>query len=103
VKPPEGAVPLDKDQVLHVARLARVGLTDAEVEKFQHQLSDILDHFEVLKGIDTADVPPTMHTLALEGIMDADAPRPSLSQADALANAPYEQDGYLRVRAVLEE
>jgi aspartyl-tRNA(Asn)/glutamyl-tRNA(Gln) amidotransferase subunit C len=94
---------LTRDEVLHVARLARVGLTDQDVEKFQHQLSDILEHFDVLKRINTDNVPPTMHTLPLEGIVAADNPAPSLSQQDALANAPSEQDGFLRVRAVLEE
>jgi aspartyl-tRNA(Asn)/glutamyl-tRNA(Gln) amidotransferase subunit C len=96
-------LPLSKDEVLHVAKLARVGLTDADVEKFQHQLSDILDHFEVLKRIPTDDVPPTMHTLDLEGVVSADEPRPSLSQAEVLANAPLAHEGFLRVRAVLEE
>jgi aspartyl-tRNA(Asn)/glutamyl-tRNA(Gln) amidotransferase subunit C len=94
---------LTRDEVLHVARLARVGLTDDDVEKFRHQLSDILEHFDALKRINTDNVPPTMHTLPLEGIVAADAPAPSLSQQDALANAPSEQDGFLRVRAVLEE
>jgi aspartyl-tRNA(Asn)/glutamyl-tRNA(Gln) amidotransferase subunit C len=96
-------VALTRDEVLHVARLARVGLTDEDVRKFQHQLSDILDHFDALKRIETDGVPPTMHTLALEGIVSADEPAPSLSQAEALENAPSEQDGFLRVRAVLED
>jgi aspartyl-tRNA(Asn)/glutamyl-tRNA(Gln) amidotransferase subunit C len=96
-------VSLTREQVLYVAKLARVGLTDADVEKFQHQLSDILDHFEVLKAVATDDVPPTMHTLPLEGVVSADEARPSLAQADVLANAPNEYDGYLRVRAVLDE
>jgi aspartyl-tRNA(Asn)/glutamyl-tRNA(Gln) amidotransferase subunit C len=99
----EGRLPLSKDEVLHVARLARVGLTAADLEKFQHQLSDILDHFEVLKGIPTDDVPATMHTLLLEGVVSSDEPRPSLPQEEVLRNAPREQDGYLRVRAVLDE
>jgi aspartyl-tRNA(Asn)/glutamyl-tRNA(Gln) amidotransferase subunit C len=94
---------LTQDEVLHVARLARVGLTDADVTKFQQQLSQILDHFEVLRRISTDDVPPTTHTLPLEGVMAPDVPRPSLSQEAVLANAPQEQDGYLRVRPVLEE
>jgi aspartyl-tRNA(Asn)/glutamyl-tRNA(Gln) amidotransferase subunit C len=94
---------LSRDEVLHIARLARVGLTDADVEKFQHQLSAILDHFDALQRIDTTDLPPTMHTLPLEGIAGADRPRPSLSQDEVLSNAPYEHDGFLRVRAVLEE
>jgi aspartyl-tRNA(Asn)/glutamyl-tRNA(Gln) amidotransferase subunit C len=94
---------LTRDEVLHVARLARVGLTEEDVTRFQQQLSQILDHFEVLKAIDTEDVPPTTHTLALEGVMVPDQVQGSLTQEEVLANAPLEQDGYLRVRAVLEE
>jgi aspartyl-tRNA(Asn)/glutamyl-tRNA(Gln) amidotransferase subunit C len=96
-------MPLSREEVLHVARLARVGLTEADVTKFQQQLSQILDHFEVLKAIDTADVPPTTHTLPLESVMAADEPRPSLDPAEVLANAPLAHEGYLRVRAVLDE
>ena len=96
-------MPLSKDEVLHVARLARVGLTDAEVEKFQGQLSDILDNFDVLSQIDTAGVEPTTHTLPLESVMAADEPLDSLTAEEVLANAPLHHDGYLRVRAVLDE
>ncbi len=96
-------MPLTREQVQHIARLARVGLTDADVAKFQHQLSQILDHFDLLKQIDTEGVPPTTHTLPLESVMAADEPRPSLDRAEVLSNAPLEQDGYLRVRAVLED
>jgi aspartyl-tRNA(Asn)/glutamyl-tRNA(Gln) amidotransferase subunit C len=94
---------LTRDEVLHVAKLARVGLTEDDVTKFQQQLSQILEHFESLRRIDTTDVPPTTHTLPLQSIMAADEPAPSLTPAAVLANAPLEQDGYLRVRAVLEE
>ena len=94
---------LTRDEVLHVARLARVALTDDDVTKFQGQLSQILDHFDALKAIPTDDVPPTTHTLPLVSVMSPDEPRPSLAQDQALANAPAKQDGYLRVRAVLEE
>ena len=94
---------LSREEVLHVAKLARVGLTEADVAKLQVQLSQILEHFDVLRRIDTEDVPPTTHTLDLEGVTAADEPRPSLPQDAALANAPLEQEGHLRVRAVLEE
>jgi aspartyl-tRNA(Asn)/glutamyl-tRNA(Gln) amidotransferase subunit C len=94
---------LTRDEVLHVARLARVGVTDADVAKFQQQLSQILDHFEALREIDTAGVPPTTHTLPLQNVDAPDEPRPSLPQETVLANAPLAQDGHLRVRAVLEE
>jgi aspartyl-tRNA(Asn)/glutamyl-tRNA(Gln) amidotransferase subunit C len=94
---------LTREEVLHVAKLARVGLTEAEVAKFQSQLSQILEHFEALSLIDTTDLPPTTHSLPLVNVIAADVPRPSLPQADVLANAPVSQDGHLRVRAVLEE
>ena len=94
---------LTREEVLHVARLARVGLTEADVTKFQHQLSQILEHFDLLSRIDTEGVPPTTHTLPLESIMATDEPRPSLTQDEVLANAPLQHDRYLRVRAVLEE
>lgn len=94
---------LTREEVLHVARLARIGLTDADVEKFQQQLSTILDHFDVLSRVDTTGVEPTTHTLPLQSVMGGDDPRASLDAADVLANAPLTHDGYLRVRAVLDE
>jgi aspartyl-tRNA(Asn)/glutamyl-tRNA(Gln) amidotransferase subunit C len=94
---------LTREEVLHVAKLARIGLTEEDVTRLQQQLSQILDHFGVLRAIDTTDVPPTTHTLPLESVMAPDQPRPSLLQAQVLANAPMAQEGHLRVRAVLEE
>ena len=94
---------LTREEVLHVAKLARVGLSEEDVVKFQQQLSQILDHFEALSSINTEGVPPTTHTLPLQNVVAPDEPRPSLSPAEVLANAPLQQDGYLRVRAVLEE
>src|SRR5206468_8607657 len=96
-------MPLSREEVLHVAKLARVGLSEDDVVKFQGQLSQILDHFEELKRIPTEGVEPTTHTLSAQSVAAADEPAPSLPQDAALANAPAEQDGYLRVRAVLEE
>ena len=93
---------LERETVLHIAKLARVDLTDAEIETFSDQLSEILTHFDVLKGIDTADVEPTAHTLPLRNVMADDASRPSMPQGDVLDMAPNTEDGYLRVRAVLE-
>ena len=93
---------LTRDEVLHVAKLARVGLTEEDVTKFQQQLSQILDHFDVLRQINTEDVPPTTHTLPLESVMSPDEPRPSLPREEVLANAPLAHDDYLRVRAVLD-
>jgi aspartyl-tRNA(Asn)/glutamyl-tRNA(Gln) amidotransferase subunit C len=94
---------LTREEVLHVAKLARVALTEADVVKFQQQLSQILDHFDALNQIPTEGVPPTTHTLPLSNVMAPDEPRPSLSQDEVLAIAPLLQDAFLRVRAVLEE
>ena len=96
-------MPLTREEVLHVAKLARVGLTEEDVPRLQQQLSQILEHFDVLTAQDTTGVPPTTHTLPLSSIMAADEPQPSLTQEQVLANAPHAQDGHLRVRAVLEE
>jgi aspartyl-tRNA(Asn)/glutamyl-tRNA(Gln) amidotransferase subunit C len=94
---------LSRDEVLHVAKLARLGLTDADVTRLQTQLSQIIEHFDVLSRFDTVDVPPTTHSLPVENVMAADEPRPSLSRDEVLQNAPMAQDGHLRVRAVLDE
>jgi aspartyl-tRNA(Asn)/glutamyl-tRNA(Gln) amidotransferase subunit C len=93
---------LTAEEVLHIARLARIALTDADVERFTPQLSGILDHFAELAAVDTDGLEPTAHPLPLSNVMRADLVAPSLSQAEALANAPVQEDGFFRVRAVLE-
>ena len=93
---------LTREEVLHIAHLARIALSGEDVAKFQEQLSGILDHFEALRQLDTEDVPPTSHPLALESVMRADEVRPSLPIEEVLANAPLVEDGAFRVRAVLE-
>ena len=93
---------LTKQEVEHIARLARVGVTDEDVERFQQQLSVILDSFELLRELDTAGVEPTAHTLPLRNVQRKDLPRPSFPRAVVLANAPLVQDGFVRVRKVLE-
>lgn len=93
---------LTREEVLHIAHLARVALSDEDVAKFQEQLSDILTHFETLKALDTEAVEPTSHPLPLESVMRSDEVRPSLSREEVLANAPLAEDGLFRVRAVLE-
>lgn len=93
---------LTSEEVLHIARLARIALTDDDVQRFTAQLSGILDHFAALSAVDTDDVEPTAHPLPLSNVMRADLVAPSLLQKEALANAPLAEDGYVRVRAVLE-
>ncbi len=93
---------LTREEVLHIAKLARLRLSDEEVAKFQGQLSQILEHFDMLRELDTDDVPPTAYPLPLESVMRDDEAKPSLSREDALANAPAVEAGSFRVRAVLE-
>jgi len=93
---------LDREIVLHIAKLARVELSEADVETFSTQLSEIITHFDVLNAVDTEGVEPTAHTLPLMNVMADDQSRPSMPQDDVLALAPNTEDGYLRVRAVLE-
>jgi aspartyl-tRNA(Asn)/glutamyl-tRNA(Gln) amidotransferase subunit C len=93
---------LSPEEVRHIALLARVGLTDEEVARLQVQLSQILDYFERLKAVDTENVPPTAHTLAMDNVMRDDEPQPSFDKEDILANAPQREEDLFRVRAILE-
>lgn len=93
---------LSREEVLHIAQLARIGLAPEDVERFQHQLSHILDQFEALRRIDTEGVPPTMFAVPLENVMRDDVERPSTDRETMLANAPLREGGFIRVRRVLE-
>ena len=93
---------LSHDEVRHIALLARLGLDEEEVEKFRAQLSTILENFEILQEVDTTDVPPTAHVVEMENVIRDDEVDPSFPQSEVLANAPREEDGFFRVRAVLE-
>jgi aspartyl-tRNA(Asn)/glutamyl-tRNA(Gln) amidotransferase subunit C len=89
---------LSRDQVLHVARLARLELTDGEVERFAEELSKVLDHVETIDQLgDLDDVEPTSHVVAVENALRADEPTPSLPQEVALAAAPDAAQGGFRV------
>jgi aspartyl-tRNA(Asn)/glutamyl-tRNA(Gln) amidotransferase subunit C len=85
---------ITREEVLHVAKLARLELTDEEVERLTGQLSAILDAVSKVSELDLADVPPTSHPLALVNAWAEDEPRPSLELAETFANAP-ERDGDL--------
>ena len=98
----EGELGLTREEVEHIAKLARVGLSEEDKVKFEEQLSEILDHFDVLRQLNTDDVPPTAHTLPLENVFSPDQDRDSLPPEDVLANAPRAEDNLFRVRAVLE-
>jgi aspartyl-tRNA(Asn)/glutamyl-tRNA(Gln) amidotransferase subunit C len=89
--------------VLHVAYLARLGLTDDEVARFAPQLSCVLDHFQQLQRLDTEAIPPTAQVTALSNVFAPDVVRPSMGVEDVLLNAPRREENYFRVPAVLEE
>ncbi len=94
---------LTQEEVRHVAELAKLRLTEAEIEEYTDQLSAILEYAETIQDVDTSSVPPTPYVLSLSNVMRDDEPRPSLSIEAALANAPDSADGFFRVRAVFEE
>jgi len=93
---------LSKELVKHVAVLAKLRLTEEEIETFRRQLSAILDYAGILERLDTSSIPPTSSVLPLTNVLRADCVEPSMPQADALANTPRAQDGYFRVKPVLD-
>ncbi|HEU5431097.1 MAG TPA: Asp-tRNA(Asn)/Glu-tRNA(Gln) amidotransferase subunit GatC [Thermomicrobiales bacterium] len=92
---------LSRAEVEHVAALARLGLTDDEIDRLRDQLSSILGHIAALDRIDTAAIPPTAQVITLTNVMRDDAERPSLPQDIVLMNAPRQADGFFEVHAVL--
>ena len=93
---------LSREDVVHIALLARLGLTEAEVDRRREQLSVILENFEVLQQVDTTDVPPTAQSIELMNVLKNDEVEASLPQSQVLANAPRREGDFFRVRAVLE-
>ena len=94
---------LSREEVLHIALLARLGLTETEVDSLREQLSNILENFEVLQQVDTADIPPTAQSIPLQNVTRPDDEvAPSLPQSQILANAPQREKNFFKVRAVLE-
>jgi aspartyl-tRNA(Asn)/glutamyl-tRNA(Gln) amidotransferase subunit C len=88
---------IDRDQVLHVARLARLELSEEELERMARELSGILEHVDRIAGLDLAEVEPTTHVVALSNVLRADVPEPSLPRERALENAPDPAAGAFRV------
>ena len=96
-------MPLSKDEVRHVAMLARIGLEPGDEEFYAEQLSGILDHIDRLQQLDTGDIPPTAQVVEIESRLRDDEPRPALTQEEALANAPAAVNGLFRVPSIQEE
>ena len=94
---------IDRETVINVAKLARLGLSEEEVEVLQGQLSVILENIAILREADVSGVSPTAHASRLSNIMRPDILQPSYPPEVLLANAPDQEDNCLKVRAVLEE
>jgi aspartyl-tRNA(Asn)/glutamyl-tRNA(Gln) amidotransferase subunit C len=94
---------IDRETVIHVARLARLGMTEADIETFSSQLSVILENIAILQEVDVSGVSPISHASRLNTIMRHDVPLPCYPPEVLLANAPDQEDNYLKVNAVLEE
>jgi aspartyl-tRNA(Asn)/glutamyl-tRNA(Gln) amidotransferase subunit C len=90
---------ITREEVLHVARLARLALTEEEVERFQGQLSAILEAVGTVAELELDDVEPTSHPLDVVNVLADDEPRPSLPRDEALANAPDPEEGFFGVPA----
>ena len=96
-------MPLSRDEVRHVAMLARLGLEPGDEEFYAEQLSGILEHIDRLQEVDTDAIPPTAQVVEIENPLREDVPRPGLTQKQALANAPAAVNGFFRVPSIQEE
>ena len=92
---------LTREDVIHVASLARLGMSDEELTMFQEQLSSILGHIEALNELDTDAIPPTAQVVPLENVLRPDEIRDSLSQETVIAMASETRDGFIAVGAVM--
>jgi aspartyl-tRNA(Asn)/glutamyl-tRNA(Gln) amidotransferase subunit C len=93
---------IDRETVRNVAKLARLGMTEEELDIFGQQLSVILENIAILREADVSGVSPTAHASRLNSIMREDIPQPSYPPEELLANAPDKEDNALKVNAVLE-
>ena len=94
---------ISRDDVVNVAKLARLNLTEEELDRFTGQLDAVLDHADDVASLDLEGVPPTAHPLPLKNVLRPDEPRPSLDRAEVLAAAPAVEDDRFRVPPVLGE
>ena len=94
---------LTREQVEHVAKLARLKLSEDELKRYTTQLSDILGYVEQLNKLDTKGIEPTSHAVEVPTPFREDEPKPCLSPEEALANAPERHGDYVKVPRVIEE
>lgn len=94
-------MPVEID-IEHVARLARLALSEEELARFREQLAVILEHAERVREVAAEEVPPTSHPIPLANVYRSDEPEPSLPRKEAIAGAPEEEDGRFRVPRIVE-
>ena len=94
---------IDRQTVDHVARLARLDLSEEERTRMQTELSNILEHVETIQNMELDDVQPTSHAIPLTNVMRPDEVRPSLPREEALANAPQSEEGRFAVPRIVED
>ncbi|HWJ02116.1 MAG TPA: Asp-tRNA(Asn)/Glu-tRNA(Gln) amidotransferase subunit GatC [Verrucomicrobiae bacterium] len=92
---------ISKQQVEHVALLARLELTESEKQEYTEQLNSILEYAAILDKLDTENVPPTAHPLPLKNVFRSDEVKPSIDQKEALSNAPDAEDGFFKVPKIV--
>ena len=94
-------MPISREEVEHIAKLARLQLTEEEKKRFQVELGKILEYFDQLKKLDTEKVPPMTHAVPIENVLREDQVKPSLPAEEALQNAPEKKDSYFQVPKVV--
>jgi aspartyl-tRNA(Asn)/glutamyl-tRNA(Gln) amidotransferase subunit C len=94
---------ITRDEVLHIAKLAKLKLSEEEIALFQEQLGRILDYFREIEQLDTEHVAPMKHIVDMRNVFRADEPRPSVPVSEALKNAPKRRDNYFEVPKVVEK
>ncbi len=99
----DGSARISRSDVEHVAMLARLALTDDELEQLTGELGAIVEYAAEVSSLDTADVPPTAHPLPLVNVFRPDDPRPGLDRDEVLSQAPAAEDGQFRVPRILGE
>lgn len=94
---------ISREEVAHVAHLARLALTEEELDRYTEQLASILEHADDIAALDIADVPPTAHPIPLDNVLRDDEPAPCLDRDEVLAQAPAAEGGLFRVPRILGE
>lgn len=94
---------ISREEVAHIAHLARLALTEEELDRYTEQLASILEHADDIAALDIADVPPTAHPIPLDNVLRDDEPAPCLDREEVLAQAPAAEGGLFRVPRILGE